>query len=615
MHNIQIKSEAEQQDFFDRSYACYKAASVAVGVERHFFDIAGTIVCMSFAGNRLVPVIVRALEHLRVDEVAKPDFNICLWDGDSTGVDMIEPPCDWNSFTNRGDIWGFNSHRIRTAFHWVENSVNLMNMDTNTAIWWVQKTETLPFWVYASPLRTLLHWWMEKNGKQLIHAAAVGTDDGALLITGASGVGKSTTALSCLRRGFYYLADDYLVVGLDPEPQVYTLYSTAKLNAGQVANLPEFDTLITNRDNLYKDKAVMFLYPHFAEQIQKSMSLKAILIPSIRDRAETGFSLTDDLSAQRAAAFTTLSQLPYAGRQTHDFLDRLAAALPKFNLELGRDLEAIPGALSRFLHIGPQNVAATLPRPVAREEKSPVISVIIPTYNAAKFIRDAIQCVLDQDYPSVEIIVIDDGSTDNTGEIIQSIDADIRYYKQDNNGAASARNRGIKDASSHLIAFLDVDDLWPENNLRVLVDELMDDPELQVVHGHAQLMMMDDETGKFEYVGNPEESFPYYIGAGLYRRSVFQDVGLFDEELAFAEDTDWFERAKHLGIPVKRIDQVTLFVRRHGNNMTSGKADHELHPLRMVKKTLDRLRKEKPDEAIHLPPRGRMIPDNQSHDG
>ena len=615
MHNIQIKSEAEQQDFFDRSYACYKAASGAVGVERHFFDIAGTSVCMSFAGNRLVPVIVRALEHLRVDEVAKPDFNICLWDGDSTGVDMIEPPCDWNSFTNRGDIWGFNSHRIRTAFHWIENSVNLMNMDTNTAIWWVQKTETLPFWVYASPLRTLLHWWMEKNGKQLIHAAAVGTDDGALLITGASGVGKSTTALSCLRRGFYYLADDYLVVGLDPEPQVYTLYSTAKLNAGQVANLPEFDRLITNRDNLYKDKAVMFLYPHFADQIQKSMSLKAILIPSIRDRAETGFSLTDDLSAQRAAAFTTLSQLPHAGRQTHDFLDRLAAALPKFNLELGRDLEAIPGALSRFLHVGPQNVAATLPRPVAREEKSPVISVIIPTYNAAKFIRDAIQCVLDQDYPSVEIIVIDDGSTDNTGEIIQSIDADIRYYKQDNNGAASARNRGIKDASSHLIAFLDVDDLWPENNLRVLVDELMDDHELQVVHGHAQLMMMDDETGKFEYVGNPEESFPYYIGAGLYRRSVFQDVGLFDEELAFAEDTDWFERAKHLGIPVKRIDQVTLFVRRHDNNMTSGKADHELHPLRMVKKTLDRLRKEKPDEAIHLPPRGRMIPDNQSHDG
>lgn len=615
MHNIQIKSEAEQQDFFDRSYACYKAASRAVGVERHFFDIAGTSVCMSFAGNRLVPVIVHALEHLRIDEVAKPDFNICLWDGDSTGVDMIEPPCDWNSFTNRGDIWGFNSHRIRTAFHWVENSVNLMNMDTNTAIWWVQKTETLPFWVYASPLRTLLHWWMEKNGKQLIHAAAVGTDDGALLITGASGVGKSTSALSCLRRGFYYLADDYLVVGLDPEPQVYTLYSTAKLNAEQVANLPEFDTLITNRDNLYKDKAVMFLYPHFAERIQKSMSLKAILIPSIRDRAETGFSLTDDLSAQRAAAFTTLSQLPYAGRQTHDFLDRLAAALPKFNLELGRDLEAIPGALSRFLHVGPQNVAATLPRPIAREEKSPVISVIIPTYNAAKFIRDAIQCVLDQDYPSVEIIVIDDGSTDNTEEIIQSIDADIRYYKQDNNGAASARNRGIKDASSHLIAFLDVDDLWPENNLRVLVDELMDDPELQVVHGHAQLMMMDDETGKFEYVGNPEESFPYYIGAGLYRRSVFQDVGLFDEELAFAEDTDWFERAKHLGMPVKRIDQVTLFVRRHDNNMTSGKADHELHPLRMVKKTLDRLRKEKPNEAIHLPPRGRMIPDDQSHDG
>lgn len=612
MHNIQFKSEAEQQEFFDRSHACYTAAAEAAGVERHCFDIAGTTVCMNFAGGQLVPVIVRAFEHLRIDAVDESDFTICLWDSDSTGVDMIEPPCDWNSFTNRGDIWGFNSHRIKTAFHWVENSVNLMNMDTNTAIWWVQTTGTLPFWVYASPLRTLLHWWMEKNGKQLIHAAAVGTDDGALVITGASGVGKSTTALSCLRRNFYYLADDYLIVGLDPEPLVYTLYSTAKLNANQVANLPEFDALITNKDNLYKDKAVMFLYPHFAARIQKSMPLKAMLIPCIQDRVETGFSLTDDLSAQRAAAFTTLSQLPYAGRQTHDFLDRLAAALPKFNLELGRDLEAIPGTLSELLNTGPANVAATLPPPVVHEEKSPVISVIIPTYNAANFIQDAIQCVLDQNYPSVEIIVIDDGSTDNTEDIIQSIDADIRYYKQDNNGAASARNRGIKDASSHLIAFLDVDDLWPKNNLRVLVDELMDDPLLQVVHGYAQLTMMDEETGKFEYIGNPEESFPYYIGAGLYRRSVFQDVGLFDEELEFAEDSDWFERAKHLGKPVKRIDQVTLFVRRHDDNMTSGKADHELHPLRMVKKTLDRLREEKPSEAIHLQPRGRMIPDNQS---
>lgn len=615
MHNVQFKSEEEQQDFFDQSYACYIAATEAVGVEKHFFDIAGTTVCMSFAGSQLVPVIVRALEHLRIDEVIEPGFTICLWDGDSTGVEMIEPPCDWNSFTNRGDIWGFNSQHIKTAFHWVENSVNLMNMETNTAIWWVQTTATLPFWVYASPLRTLLHWWMEKNRKQLIHAAAVGTDDGAVVITGASGAGKSTTALSCLRHDFYYLADDYLIVGLDPEPLVYTLYSTAKLNADQVANLPEFDALISNKDNLYKDKAVMFLYPHFADQIQKSMPLKAMLIPSIQERIETGFSLTDDLSAQRAAAFTTLSQLPYAGRQTHEFLDRLAAALPKFNLELGSDLEAIPGALREFLHTGPLNVAATLSTPTAHEEKSPVISVVIPTYNGANFIHDAIQCVLEQDYPSVEIIVIDDGSTDNTEEIVQSIDVDIRYYKQGNNGAASARNRGIKDASSHLIAFLDVDDLWPKSNLRVLVDEMMDDPQLQVVHGHAQLMMFDGESGNFEYIGNPEESFPYYIGAGLYRRSVFQDVGLFDEELEFAEDSDWFERAKHLGKPVKRIDQVTLFVRRHDSNITSGKSDHELHPLRMVKKTLDRLREKKPNEAIHLPPRGRILPDDKSPEG
>jgi hypothetical protein len=176
---------------------------------------------------------------------------------------MIPPPCTVDCFTDRGDIWGFNSTRIKAAFHWVEDSVNLMDLDTNIGVFWVQKTKSLPFWVYASPLRTLFHWWMEKNGCQLLHAAAIGTERGAVLVTGKGGVGKSTTALSCLEAGLFYLADDYVIARLEPEPTVYSLYSTAKLNADHIDKFPNLSKYVCNMQKLDQEKAFMFLYCPF----------------------------------------------------------------------------------------------------------------------------------------------------------------------------------------------------------------------------------------------------------------------------------------------------------------------------------------------------------------
>jgi GT2 family glycosyltransferase len=77
-----------------------------------------------------------------------------------------------------------------------------------------------------------------------------------------------------------------------------------------------------------------------------------------------------------------------------------------------------------------------------------------------------------------------------------------------------------------------------------VVRTLEQNPQYDAVRGFAQIMALNKKTGRFEFIGNPKESYPYYIGAGLYRRSAFQDVGLFDAEPKFAEDTDWFARAR-----------------------------------------------------------------------
>jgi glycosyltransferase involved in cell wall biosynthesis len=218
------------------------------------------------------------------------------------------------------------------------------------------------------------------------------------------------------------------------------------------------------------------------------------------------------------------------------------------------------------------------------------VSVVIPVYNGGAFLGDAIRSVLSQEYPALEIIVVDDGSTEDVGAALGRLPVDVRLFRQDNAGAAAARNRGIRDASGDIIAFLDVDDLWPESNLNVLVEHLAAHPEADVVRGRAQVTRYTEGTEPGEYLGNPGEAFPHYIGTGLYRRRAFERVGLFDPDLRFGEDTDWFTRATECNLTVHHLEEVTLFVRRHAGNMTRGKSLVELNQLRLFKKALDRKR-------------------------
>ncbi|NQV01643.1 MAG: glycosyltransferase family 2 protein, partial [Bacteroidia bacterium] len=277
----------------------------------------------------------------------------------------------------------------------------------------------------------------------------------------------------------------------------------------------------------------------------------------------------------------------------HDYINDFTSRLPCYNLNLGSDLEKIPPLIAGLLS---HREKYTDPVNFSPSEKSwPLISVIIPVYNSEKFIRIAVENVMAQNYPAIELIIVDDGSTDQTKEIIMEIPYDIRFFHQPNEGPAAARNRGIRDASGEYYAFLDADDLWPENNLHLLLEEIEKDRDLEVVRGHAQVFS-NIANDRMEFLGNPKESFPDYIGAGLYRKSLFQKVGLFDPFLRFGEDKDWFNRAHEANIIMKRLDVVTLLVRRHGANMTEGKSLVELNALKVFRKVLERMRHESQKE-------------------
>lgn len=579
------RSEQEQIQFFYQCIQKFKAAASVKPEIKYFYKIAETTVCLNFAGNALLPWLTPALEHLKTSATT-PDLTIHVFDTLSTGINAPPPPCEWADFTDRGDIWGFNSKRIKTAFHWSEYSVNVLDLETNTGVYWVKNPKAFPYWVYSSPFRSMIQWWMEKNGGQLLHAAAVGTDKGAVLITGKGGSGKSTSAIVSLDQGMKYLGDDYVIVKKDPCPTVYSLYSTAKLNVEDMVKFPALSSLAAEKVKEDQEKEVMFLYPKLKNQIVEKLPLKAILTPKIQQKANTDIVPASFWPIQKAMSFTTMSQLPGVGSHTQQYIREFISQLSCYTLKPGSRFPDISNAIKDFIDHPEKYQQKSSEH---SDKKKPLISIIIPVYNGAHFIGATIKNIMLQNYPATEIFIVDDGSTDHTREVVENLDEDVRYFYQPNSGPAAARNRAIRDVSGEFIAFLDVDDLWPENNLKMLMQELQQNPGLDLVRGYAQLFRMNEINEK-EYIGNPKESYPNYIGAALYRKSVFEKVGLYDPELRFGEDGDWFNRAVEKNINMKRLDDVTLLVQRHENNMTKGKSMVELNALKVFKKKLERKR-------------------------
>lgn len=229
-------------------------------------------------------------------------------------------------------------------------------------------------------------------------------------------------------------------------------------------------------------------------------------------------------------------------------------------------------------------------------EKLPFVSVIIPAYNAETYLADAIESILVQNYHLLEILVVDDGSSDRTAEIAKEYGDRIRYIYQKNAGPAAARNAGIKLASGEILGFLDADDLWSKNCLSALVNAFLENPSLQIAQGLIQELQLSE--AKFE------ETTPAYhyinLGSALYRRDVFDKIGHFDETMRYGEDVDFFLRAWENNISKKLIKSVSLFYRKHEENMTGGKELVELGFLRIYKKHIERKRKRQ-DASASLP--------------
>jgi glycosyltransferase involved in cell wall biosynthesis len=209
---------------------------------------------------------------------------------------------------------------------------------------------------------------------------------------------------------------------------------------------------------------------------------------------------------------------------------------------------------------------------------TPLVSVIIPVYNSAKYIQKAIDSVLDQTYSNYEIIVVDDGSTDETRQKLQSYRDKIRYVFQENQGSATARNTGIKLAKGDLVAFLDSDDFWsmPEK-LDKQVACFQGNPDLGGINTGWKIV---DGAGKHIKTVQPWDKAPkldletwlkkkcVLTSAMMFRRSWLEKIGGFDPELRQSHDVDLILRLSLAGCKTEWLKEETVCYRQHDSNTT-----------------------------------------------
>jgi glycosyltransferase involved in cell wall biosynthesis len=221
-----------------------------------------------------------------------------------------------------------------------------------------------------------------------------------------------------------------------------------------------------------------------------------------------------------------------------------------------------------------------------------MISVLIPAYNAEDFIGEAIESVLRQTFKDIEVIVIDDGSSDQTRRIVESFSTKVRYYFQENSGAAAARNHCVKLSRGEFLAFLDADDIWAERKLELQMRELEADPVLEGVFGMLRQVSQSDWVRKISETDVPESELlkGYSQATMLIKRESFLRVGLFSEENKIGEFVDWLLRAKEKDLRIKLLPELFLWRRIHETNVGIRHRSDVGDYVKILKRSIDRRR-------------------------
>ena len=337
--------------YLTASYATEKAFSNFNNTIERKVRIAGINLELRFAGEVLIPFVIPAISHLLVNsEIENSEYVIEIWDSESTMSDFPEAPCAIDDIKVRGEISGFKSYRYETAFFTHARMLTLLDHDRKKGIICFAENKNIPAFELACPLRGLFSWILRRNDIIMLHAAAVGTDEGSILIGGNSGAGKSSTALRCLIGGLNYFGDDISALSIQNNyPEVYSIYSSGKTLS---KDLPNFSKLLPSVHAHYEEeyeKEIFFFHPAFASQLQDKGRLRAFIIPHQNPLFEIGFQPISIATTLSVIGSSTKLLLPDADNEVFHMLSSVLHLVPCYQFNLGNNPEKIASTLEQFI--------------------------------------------------------------------------------------------------------------------------------------------------------------------------------------------------------------------------------------------------------------------------
>ena len=334
---------------FARELSARAAAALADGKGRRATFAIGeaTFELMAPAGDA-DDWLGRAFAHrAAAPRLEFPHHRLFAWGGTDSSTSPPERPWGPADHEPLGVISTYSNDRVRCAFDVHTSSLIVFDHVHGASYTWFPDVAALPAWARASPFRIPLSWLLNRHGMQMVHGAAVAIGARAVLLAGAGGAGKSTTALACALAGMGYLGDDYCAIEPDAG-KVHMVYRTAKVLPSTLAMLPALRAMLVNPERIDEEKGVIFLDAGDVPLVA-SADLRAVLLPRFAEQAATSLSPASRPEAIRAILPSTVGGLMGGTAVTAHHILKLVQQVPAFHLNLGTDPGGVVAAISSHL--------------------------------------------------------------------------------------------------------------------------------------------------------------------------------------------------------------------------------------------------------------------------
>jgi GT2 family glycosyltransferase len=537
--------------------------------------IAGLDVRFEVAGQAMLDVLVPALRHHPGHRDAVPAPQLVVRVADRREAALPAAPASAHAEPTRDD----SSDRTHLR-RWAPDIGLATELDLvdSVAIVVVDDARRLPWWERAAPLRHLLGLWAATHDRWLIHAAGLEANGHAVLLAGPGGSGKSTAALHAALRGWGFFGDDYVVVDLSSHdaPVVSSLYATGKVVPNEWEQLPTLHPMLLGAgdDHPRTPKAVVDLGRCPLIRFADPSPLGTILLPEVTSTRSRSWQPATAGEALRALAPSTVLQMPGAGSSWLAASARLVRSVPVRRVQFSHDRNDAPALIAEASGSAPAAVDAVGPR----------VSVIVPVFDGEPFLGAALDSIVDEGWPALDLIVVDDGSHDPDAIARIAAPRGARLICRPNGGVAAARNTALRFAIAEFVAFCDQDDLRVPGVLHQQIDHLRARPAVAGVLGR-QLVFADgdhdlpDWTRLDPRVDPSDELLPLTM---LVRRTVLDELG-FDETLSGSDDFDLLVRMRRNGHLFERLDLDVIRRRIHRSNQSHDRATMVANRFRLLR--------------------------------